>query len=100
MNHEEVRHLRQHMHFRNTDRHRTCIRKEGDAEVTNTYTRHEGDDESKETYAKGSKVISFHLLWPYCLSHKVLGQRFLVHLKAALNPEDRLLENRKHLTPN
>jgi len=53
MNHEEVRHLRQYMHFRNTDRHRTCTRKDADAEVTNTYTRYEGDEESKEMYAKG-----------------------------------------------
>jgi hypothetical protein len=70
MNHEEVRHLRHHMHFRNTDRHRTCRRKGGDAEVTSTYTRYEGDDETKETDAKGSKVISFHLLWAYCLGRK------------------------------
>ncbi len=67
MNHEEVRHVRHRIHFRNTDRHRTCTRKGGDAEVTNTYTRYEGDEESKETNAKGSKVISFHLLWAYCL---------------------------------
>ncbi len=31
MDHEELRHLSEHIHFRNTDR--TCTRKEGDAEV-------------------------------------------------------------------
>jgi hypothetical protein len=33
MDHEELRHLSEHMHFRNTDGDRTCTRKEGDAEV-------------------------------------------------------------------
>ncbi len=58
MNLEEVRHVRHRIHFRNTDKHRTCTRKGGDAEVTNTYMRYEGDEESKETNAKGSKVFS------------------------------------------
>ncbi len=77
MNHEEVRHVRHRIHFRNTDRHRTCTRKGGDAEVTNTYMRYEGDEESKETNAKGAKVISFHLLWEHCLCGKLLGHIFL-----------------------
>jgi hypothetical protein len=79
MDHEELSHLSEHMHFRNTDGDRTCTRKGGDAEVRNRCTRYEGDEERKETQANESKVLSFPLLW-------VLGQIFLVHLEAALNP--------------
>ncbi len=64
MNHEEVRHLCQHIHFRNTDTHRTCTRKEGDAEVTNTYTRYEGDDESKERTRKDQRSFLFTFCGP------------------------------------
>jgi hypothetical protein len=67
MDHEQLRHLSEHMHFRNTDGDRTCTRKEGGAEVRNRYTRYEGDEEKKETHAKESKVISFRLLWAYFL---------------------------------
>ncbi len=67
MDHEELSHLSEHMHFRNTDGDRTCTRKEGDAAGRNRCTRYEGDEERKETHANESKVISFRLLW-------VLGQ--------------------------
>jgi hypothetical protein len=67
MDHEELSHVSEHMHFRNTDGDRTCTRKEVDAEVRNRYTRYEGDEKRKETHAKESKVISFRLLWAYFL---------------------------------
>jgi hypothetical protein len=67
MDQEELSHLSEHMHFRNTDGDRTCTRKEGDAEVRNGYTRYEGDEERKETHAEESKVIYFRLLWAYFL---------------------------------
>ena len=67
MDHEQLRHLSEHMHFRNTYGDRTCTRKEGGAEVRNRYTRYEGDEERKEMHVKESKVISFRLLWAYFL---------------------------------
>jgi len=63
MDHEELSHLSQYMHFRNSDGDRTCTRKEGDAEVRKWYTNYDGDEERQETHAKESKVISFHLPW-------------------------------------
>jgi hypothetical protein len=48
---------------------------------------------------KDPRSFLFTFCGPTVFDVKYLARYFKVHLKAALNPEDRLLENRKHLIP-